>query len=280
MNKDISQKPTLTIITVNLNNASGLRKTIKSIAEQTFTNYEFIIIDGGSNDESMNIINQYKNKINYWISEPDKGIYNAMNKGILKARGKYIQFLNSGDWLVSIDTLKNIFSEPTMADLIYGNMITINSKGKKKTNYGTSGQEITFLTFYLGTITHSAAFIRKSLFDKYGLYDENLKIVSDWKFYLLAFGLKKKKIVYKNIEVSNFDTTGISYTNKKLANDERIDVLKEIIPEQILSDYNNYGDELKEIQMIRRYWLSRTIYRSVTILFVLGIRILDKIFKN
>ncbi|MDR2910496.1 MAG: glycosyltransferase [Bacteroidales bacterium] len=91
----------LSIITINLNNVAGLQKTIESVVKQTFTDYEYIVIDGGSTDGSADIIKQHANKITYWVSEPDKGIYNAMNKGIRVAKGEYCLFLNSGDWLIN-----------------------------------------------------------------------------------------------------------------------------------------------------------------------------------
>ena len=95
----------LSIITINLNNCKGLEKTIKSVISQRFTDYEFIVIDGGSDDESLECIKAHRNYIHYWVSEPDKGIYNAMNKGIAQAEGDYCLFLNSGDWLVENEQL-------------------------------------------------------------------------------------------------------------------------------------------------------------------------------
>ncbi len=112
----------LSIITVNLNNSAGLRKTIESIVKQTFKDFEYIIIDGGSTDGSAEVIKEFADKITYWVSEPDKGIYNAMNKGILHAKGEYLLFLNSGDWLADDDLLSKVFCEPRTADIIYGHM--------------------------------------------------------------------------------------------------------------------------------------------------------------
>ena len=112
--------PKLSIITINLNNAAGLRKTIESVVNQTFTDYEYLIIDGGSTDGSVEVIKEFADKITYWVSEPDKGIYNAMNKGILKARGEYLQFLNSGDWLVDNEVLFRVFSLNHFEDILYG----------------------------------------------------------------------------------------------------------------------------------------------------------------
>ena len=100
--------PKLSIITVNLNKAKGLQKTIESVIFQTFTDYEYIIIDGGSTDGSKQIIEQYADKITYWVSEPDSGIYNGMNKGIKVAKGEYCLFLNSEDYLLSNEILQNV----------------------------------------------------------------------------------------------------------------------------------------------------------------------------
>ena len=107
----------LSIITVNLNNAVGLKKTICSVINQTFLDIEYIIIDGGSLDGSLEIIKEYEKKITYWVSEPDSGIYNAMNKGIMHANGEYLQFLNSGDWLVNDSIIEKFLKETTYCDL-------------------------------------------------------------------------------------------------------------------------------------------------------------------
>lgn len=104
--------PKLTIITINLNNKAGLQTTIDSVIAQTYKDFEWIIIDGGSTDGSKELIEKYTNYIKYWVSEPDKGIYNAMNKGIKVAEGEYLQFLNSGDSLFSNSVLSDIFTPP------------------------------------------------------------------------------------------------------------------------------------------------------------------------
>ena len=118
----------LSIITINRNNSAGLHKTIESVVSQTFTDYEYIIIDGASTDGSVDIIKQYANKITSWVSEPDKGIYNAMNKGILKATGEYLLFLNSGDSLHTYNVLNEIFRKEINSKIILGdvNKIQIN----------------------------------------------------------------------------------------------------------------------------------------------------------
>src|ERR1035437_595442 len=103
-------QPKLSIITVNLSNATGLRKTIESVISQTFTDYEYLIIDGGSTDGSLDIIKEFADRMSYWVSEPDGGIYNAMNKGIAWATGDWIIFMNSGDVFRNIEVLENVFN--------------------------------------------------------------------------------------------------------------------------------------------------------------------------
>ena len=110
----------LSIITVNLNNLEGLKKTYESVVCQTFTDYEWIVIDGGSTDGSREFIEQHQDKFAYWCSEPDKGIYNAMNKGIMRAKGEYLNFMNSGDCFACKETLAGVFNKPRKEDILYG----------------------------------------------------------------------------------------------------------------------------------------------------------------
>ena len=111
---------TLSIITINYNNLEGLKKTIESVCSQTYRDYEWIVIDGGSTDGSRELIEENKSHIHYWVSEPDNGIYHAMNKGIAQAKGDYCQFLNSGDYYIAPNTLQQVFSHDELADVNYG----------------------------------------------------------------------------------------------------------------------------------------------------------------
>ena len=188
--------PKLSIITINLNNSKGLRKTIESVVSQTNKDFEYLIVDGGSTDGSVEIIREYSDSIAWWISEPDYGIYHAMNKGISKANGFYCQFLNSGDSLISKDVTDKMLRGTSTSSIIYGNKIKIMSNGRSVYNRKLNTES--FLTFYKGTMNHATAYIKKTLFDKYGLYDEELKIVSDWKFYLMAVGLHNETVEYKD----------------------------------------------------------------------------------
>ena len=273
----------LTIITINYNNAAGLKKTIESVFAQTYKDFQYIIIDGASTDGSVELIESVKT--NYTIvetsrdlsllssrdlsllssrdlsllSEPDTGIYNAMNKGILMAKGEYIHFLNSGDWLVDERVVEDMLNELPNCDIFVGNVIKVRQDGKKK-YVKHDNTNISLLTFYRGTIQHTSAYIKRSLFDKYGLYDENLKIVSDWKWYLQVAGLNKADVRFTNRYVSCFDMHGISSTNLKLDKAERRKVLEELIPTPILTDYDTHAFDIEQIQRLKRYSL---IYKMV-----------------
>ena len=221
----------LSIITVNLNNANGLSKTLESVASQTFTDYEHIIIDGGSTDGSVAIIKEYEQKYNgvpghlYWVSEPDKGIYNAMNKGIKVASGEYCLFLNSGDWLVKNACIRNALDQGSIIkeDIIYG---------KSQTNKGelTYPKALDLAFFAKGTIAHQSTFIKTSLFKEIGYYDESLKIVSDWKFWMQAIVIHQCSHRYIPEIISFFEYGGISshHNYVQLQKEERNKILNEL----------------------------------------------------
>ena len=258
---------TLSIITINLNNSFCIEKTIKSVLSQGFTGFEYIIIDGASTDNSINVIRRYANIYGdrfKWLSETDKGIYNAMNKGIGMATGKYVQFLNSGDCLASDDVTARMLEELKRKDypsILYGNMLKDMPDGKVLRDRCFAGQEISFLGFYTGTLNHSPAYIRKDLFEKYGLYDENLRIVSDWKWYLQAIILGEEMPVYIDIDVTLFDMHGISETNKELDKAERKKVLGELIPQTILSDYDRWAFPIEQMKRLKRHsWAYKLVW--------------------
>ena len=143
----------LSVITVNFNDAQGLERTIKSVISQTFRDYEFIIIDGGSTDSSIDVIKKYEDHINFWVSEPDGGIYQGMNKGLSHAKGDYVNFMNGGDSFHAPDVLETIFSLNTEADIITG-----AHTGSPHPNVGQGG--VTMLSLYTGAVDHQASFIR------------------------------------------------------------------------------------------------------------------------
>ena len=236
--------PKLSIITVNLNNREGLRKTAESVVSQTYKDYEWIVIDGGSTDGSKELIEQYAEHISYWVSEPDKGIYNAMNKGIRVAKGEYILFLNSGDYLIDGDMLNKVFAFNFDEDVVYGNQLW--DYGDRMETF-ESAEKVTLRNFIGGTIQHSGvSFIKREMFEEYGLYDENYRIVSDWKWFLIAVGLGKATTRHIGIFISVFDMNGISVVNTELAKKETVIILDELVPPKLLIDYDNYSKLEKE----------------------------------
>ena len=226
----------LSIITINYNNCDGLLKTIKSIVNQTWKDFEYIVIDGGSTDGSVEVIKEYADRINYWVSEPDKGIYNALNKGVAVATGEYCNFMNSGDCFCEDTTLEKVFAVNSLSDLICGNTL-IPDYTKK------APSEITFQFLLNFAICHQCAFIRTTLMKKYG-YDEKYKIVADRKFFVQALLLDNCKYEAIDVDVVSYDVTGFSAVNALASRVEYECVLSELIPMRILADYGRhfYGD--------------------------------------
>ena len=372
----------LSIITINYNNAEGLRKTLASVASQTYADIEHVIVDGGSTDGSVELIEAYASDVARkasgcvpaggegscaavesqdstpakgaqplatqdatspkptqphkvtWISEPDKGIYNAMNKGIEIALGKrvvnsfnrselvedknkgievalgkrvvnddhtsspnsliassplasdYIQILNSGDILAAADVTERMMAalasyseqcerstgeaelqQSDLPTILYGNMIKVNAQGKV---IGKSGYtEYSLRQFYSSTLNHDCAYIRRDLFEEYGLYDENLKIVSDWKWYLQVIGLGRVKPEYVNIDVTIFDDGGISETQLDKRAAERRQVLEELLPPAVLWDYDTHAFEMEQMKRLRRWHLYGLVYFMERVCFKL-----------
>jgi glycosyltransferase involved in cell wall biosynthesis len=233
----------LSIITINYNNASGLRKTVESVLSQIFYDFEWIVIDGGSTDDSIKILNKYREHFYYQISEPDNGIYHAMNKGIIKARGVYCLFLNSGDYFVSPYVLKSVFAGPINENIIFGNLIVCL---KGKTIGKIRGKKVlTFLDLYNSDVVkHQASFIKRSLFEEFGSYNEDLRIVADWEFFLKTIGLGNVSYRFVNIDIAFFDNNGLSNNSGDITKKERKQVLKNNIPPMMLADYERFSGYL------------------------------------
>jgi glycosyltransferase involved in cell wall biosynthesis len=300
----------LTIITINYNNAAGLQKTMESVLSQTSQDFEYIVVDGDAPQTAPQppkggvlrdleviegFIKEKAKKVNgftacSWLSpfggvgggfysEPDTGIYNAMNKGIAMAKGEYIHILNSGDWLVDSKVVENMLfalSSPPLGklegvDIFVGNKIMVRPDGKVR--YGKNDKRpVTAMTFYRGTIEHTSAYIRRSLFDINGFYDESLRIVSDWKWYFQVVMLHNAQVAFTDIYVSYFDNTGISSTNLELDKAERRQILEQILPSVVLADYDRHHLAIDQNERLQRYPL---IYKF----FYLVERILFKFDK-
>ncbi len=216
----------LSIITINLNNRGGLQKTIDSVIGQTFRDFEWIVIDGGSTDGSKELIEQYAEHFSYWVSEPDKGIYNAMNKGIKVAKGEYLQFLNSGDWLYNNDVIYDFTRLESDCDIVYGDT-NFYKDGVLMENRRSPNQLSFFYLFHL-SLGHCSTYIRRSLI-KSVQYDENYRVCADWKF-LIQMALDGRSFSHFPHIVSCFDLSGISSNSPQLSKDERDEITKEIIP--------------------------------------------------
>jgi glycosyltransferase involved in cell wall biosynthesis len=200
-------RKSISIVTINLNNKTGLEKTVQSVLGQTYPLVEYIIIDGGSEDGSYEYLQSVKESIHYFISEKDSGIYDAMNKGIRKATGDYILFLNSGDYFNSHDSLFNLIGEDPEASIIFGNMF-LEIDGKLTLKKYDKPLNLDY--FSRDTLPHPSSLIKRDLFDCYGLYDTSYSIVSDWAFFVDTIVSKKISYQYVDTMVSVFNMNGIS----------------------------------------------------------------------
>ncbi|NCC71135.1 glycosyltransferase, partial [bacterium] len=194
------------------------------------------IIDGGSTDGSIDIIKKYKNNISYWESKKDTGIYNAMNKGIKKTNGEYLQFLNSGDYLLSKEILKKVFSKINNKDIYYGS--SLRKSEIEEIFEFKEPQNLTFKRFFDYSICHQSMFIKKEVFEKIGFYNEKLKIASDWEFNVKAIILNNCSLGFLSFPIVFYDNTGISSNKQKNSLKEKEQCLNQLIPARILADYS------------------------------------------
>lgn len=245
----------LSVITINKNNRHGLIRTLQSVTDQTFGDYELIVIDGLSNDGSKEVIESYSDEISYWISEEDSGVYNAMNKGIDKAKGDYCLFLNSGDYLASRNILEIIFGLKLNQDILYGK---IELKGKVL----SFPEELSLYNLRWGVLPHQASFIRKSLFVTYGYYTEKYKIASDWEFWLKTIVINNCSYKYIDLLITVQEPLGLS---SKLDCDEGMEILLSLFPARIISDYDNFKelDFYSNIELFKFLVRNRIIYNAI-----------------
>ncbi len=281
----------LSIITINYNDAIGLQRTLDSVRSQTFTDYEQIIVDGGSSDSSISILKDEVSKLtspsgdgraisafgeiygkpttskkkdsktasllkqenleHSWrytserlkiVSEPDKGVYDAQNKGIQMATGEYCFFLNAGDVFCSENVLERIFVNKEQgvknkeADIIYGNEPVVE-KGKR-VGYCKGVENPTFLDLYNSCMKHQATFISRELFNRFGMYDINLRIVADWEWFFRVIAFHDDvTLQYVDVDVANFDNEGVSNRSPELCREERQMVLDRYMSKRMQADY-------------------------------------------
>lgn len=272
----------LSIITITYNNSEGLRKTLASVASQTYADIEHIIVDGGSTDGSVEIIRelladneairlkgyeairQENSKADkqalspnhlitsspiIWISEKDKGVYDAQNKGIAMAQGEYCYFLNAGDTFCNEYVLELIFKPLTFnlspltstPDILYGNEIIVDGNGQR-VGIARGVENPSFVDLYNSCMKHQASFIRRELFDKYGMYDAAMRICSDfdWFFRVIAFH-DEVTLQYMDVDIAYFENTGISYHSPELCQKERQQILDRYMSKRLQRDYAVLG---------------------------------------
>ena len=231
----------LSIITINLNNKAGLQKTIDSVITQTCKDFEWIIIDGGSTDGSRELIEKYADNVSYWISEPDRGIYNAMNKGIRLSHGEYLYFLNSGDSFFDKNVLSNIVPLLLGKDYYVGDEMRDGCLMEQKIS---SSQQICD-SMIKKWIPHQTVFTNRRIFDTYGMYCEDKKIVSDWWLFFKSIIIGDAIVEKLPFTIDIFDTNGISsncQSDNILA--ERRAFLSELPRTQFLIDFYIYNYDI------------------------------------
>ena len=266
----------LSLVTINYNNREGLKKTINSVVTQTFKDYEWIVIDGGSTDGSRELLEQYADHFAYWVSEPDKGIYNAMNKGIDHAQGEYLLFLNSGDWFVDTTSLERSLLHQFDADVMYGDCVFHYANHEDRCRYPST---LTFEFLYRSSLAHCSSFIKREILAKEH-YNEDYKIVSDLEFWVkVAFA--GGSFCHLAEFVSVFDTTGVSSTNRDLDKAERKQMLSHYVPEMIAADYDRLQEMQRQlsddqVQAVLKYGHKRKLYHKLIASALAMIRTLEK----
>ncbi len=243
--------PRLSIITICYNQPD-IEQTCQSVINQSWRDFEWIVIDGGSTDGTLEILKKYKDKITKLVSEKDNGRYNAMNKGIRLCSGDFISFLNGGDSYFDNDALKNVFEKNEYNEcVLYGNVLIMQSENtlSENNNIRKLPEKLPKDFFVYDCICHQSTFISKSLFDKYGLYDETYQIISDREKWLL-FTKNNVEFRYIDLTISNFKNDGISSLEKhqKLYKKERRKILSNYYPKS-----HRFKTKLKKILTLLKY---------------------------
>lgn len=261
------------IITVNYNNINGLQRTVNSVICQIFKDFEWIIIDGGSTDGSKELLERYQNCFAYWCSEPDNGVYHAMNKGISQAHGDYLLFLNSGDAFYDHDVLQKVVDLQSDADIISGKAIRTDN-GQILHLY----DESVFMQLYSDTLSHQASFIKRSLFYDQK-YDESLKIVSDWKFWMETIVFGNAKVAFIDVVVVLQDMSGLSSDHNlvgvKQQQEERDIILGNLFPPRLRQELDIYQQMRQSPYVV----YGNHIREKAPFLYAIGCRLLKLVAR-
>lgn len=238
--------PQISIVTINRNNARGLAATLESVRVQTFRNFEQIVVDGGSTDGSVNVVRANEASIARWVSEPDSGIYNAMNKGVGMASGDYLLFLNSGDALAAPDVLERLFREPLDGiDILYGDTLRKVPGGGLERR--TASERMTVFSIYKFQICHQSVTYRRDLFSRFGPYDESYRISADAEFNVrcLRAGVHAR---HAGFPIAVYEGGGVSAT----ATDENERIWRHHLGPGIREDYERLALLDAECRRLKR----------------------------
>ena len=239
----MNKYPKVSIITVVYNGAAHLEQTIQSVLKQSYDNMEYIIIDGGSTDGTLDLVKQYADDIAYWVSEPDGGIYDAMNKGIAKATGEIVGLINADDWYEE-DAIEKVLQafEKTEADVLHGGMFIVKEKGEGFVKSVTEDLGILSKGMLLN---HPTVFAKRSLYEQHGGFDTSYRIVADWEM-MMRWKSQGVKFTALDETLANFRMGGVSSEHLKRSFEEK---------HRVRQTYGTYGtfdwyyvyDKLKSI---------------------------------
>lgn len=259
----------ITIITINYNNVKGLEKTLQSVKEQTLQDYEYIVVDGDSNDGSQAMMDKYSSIITTSISEKDTGVFNAMNKGISRAKGKYCLFLNSGDYFADKYVLEKSVNHLDGTDFVSGDTICEDNNGIRK--IWKAPRVLSCYVIIRYALSHQSTFIKTELL-KRRPYREDLRIASDWEQELYEIVFHDATYKFLPITVSVFNDEGMSRTNIEKVNEERKKIYNEYFSNRMLK-YSLGENELLESCFHAEE--GTTLYKVLLI----GIKISRKIYN-
>lgn len=246
----------LSIVTVNYNNLDGLILTTRSILSQLFKNFDWYIVDGGSTDGSLEYIQSISDSRLNYISEKDKGIYDAQNKGIQNTKGEYLLFLNSGDYFYATNSLEEIFNQNPKEEFLYFDLYM----DSKIIQYP---KKLDYLFFFTNIINHQSQIIHRSLFAKYGLYSLDYPFSADYDFLLRIFKNFQISYQYFPIILSVYDTNGVTSTkeNLNLIHKEKNEIRQKNIPYEILKPLQEYVLLEKNYLLLKNAWTTRFIHK-------------------
>lgn len=256
------------VITVNYNNKEGLRKTIESVINQTFNDFEYIVIDGGSTDGSVDVLQEYNQEIGYWVSEKDTGIYNAMNKGISKANGEYLNFMNSGDCFYTPDVLERVSQYQYDTDFIVGRDYHY-SETKRQGHASVLPLRTTMIHFFVATLDHQSTFIKKELFNNTP-YNENYRLISDWIFFVEKIVKEKKQVQFIPDIVCHREEGGLSKQQQERNKIEINDYLHKFMPYGVYEDYKSLS-HLDRTTLYRLFYLCDNMKMRKVLTFIIKI---------